>query len=182
MRTNAFGKQMLVMLAVTLMASPVLAQNDKEQAPKRSTGSAIEVTPFVSVGSDVSSRIGAAIRFEWTPTLSLEAETGYRRGEIGALSAHLSLLYGLPRMGRLKPYLAGGLGLEQYGTALDVPRFGLVSQHRLAFAINMGGGLEVPVNRHWGIRTDARLFEGFGTFAPGHWRLFTGVTIRPGTR
>lgn len=83
-----------------------------------------------------------------------------------ALSAHLSLLYGLPRMGRLKPYLAGGLGLEQYGTALDVPRFGLVSQHRLAFAINMGGGLEVPVNRHWGIRTDARLFEGFGPFAP----------------
>lgn len=182
MRTYTFGKQTLVVLAATMMASSALAQDGKEQEPKPSIGSVVEVTPFVSLGSDVSSRIGAAIRFAWTPTLSLEAETGYRRGEIGALSAHLSLLYSLPRMGRLKPYLAGGLGLEQYGTALDVPGFGLVSQHRLAFAINMGGGLEVPVNRHWGIRTDARLFEGLGTFAPGHWRLFNGVTIRPGTR
>jgi hypothetical protein len=182
MRTYALGRHTLVVLALTMVAWPALAQSPTEQAPKPSTASGVEVTPFVSLGSIASSRIGAAIRFRWTPTLSLEAETGYRRGEIGALSAHMSLLYDLPRVGRLRPYLAGGLGIEQYGTALDVPRLGLVTQARLAFAVNAGGGLEVPVNQHWGMRTDARWFNGLGTFAPEHWRLFNGVTIRPGRR
>ena len=53
--------------------------------------------------------------------MSLEAEVGYRRQELNALSAHLSLLQDLPRIGRIRPYLAAGIGLEEYGTAMPQP-------------------------------------------------------------
>jgi hypothetical protein len=182
MSISALGQHAVLALTFMAVASPALAQGSTEPPPASSTASAVDITPFVSLGSTTSSRIGAAIRFALTPTLSLEAETGYRRGEIGALSAHLSLLYNLPRVGRLRPYLAGGLGIEQYGTALEQPGFGVVTQQRLAFAINAGGGLEVPVSQQWGMRTDARWFNGLGRFDPEHWRLFNGVTFRSGGR
>ena len=75
----------------------------------------VEISPFVSLGSDPSSRIGVAIRFAWLSNLSVEAEVGYR-GESDALSATASLLYHLPRLGRAIPYLAAGAGLEEYAT------------------------------------------------------------------
>jgi hypothetical protein len=74
------------------------------------TRPAVEISPFVSLGSDPSSRIGVAIRFAWLSNLSVEAEVGYR-GESDALSATASLLYDLPRLGRAIPYLAAGAGL-----------------------------------------------------------------------
>jgi hypothetical protein len=75
----------------------------------------VEVTPFISLGSGFSSRIGASIAFPVTQHLNVEAEVGYRRNEIAALSAIANLVYGLPRLGRVAPYLATGIGLEQYG-------------------------------------------------------------------
>ena len=56
--------------------------------------------------------MGAAIAFAFTPTLSVETEIGYRHGEIDALSSTVSLLYNLPRLGRVTPYFAGGVGLN----------------------------------------------------------------------
>src|SRR5262245_14388441 len=70
------------------------------------TPAAVTVTPFVSLGSSYSSQWGAAIAFPWTAKTSLELEVGYRRQELNALSAHLSLLHDLPRLGRVTPYLA----------------------------------------------------------------------------
>ena len=79
----------------------------------------VEVTPYVSLGSYPSSRVGAAIAFRLTPTLSVESEVGYRHDMAGRLSSSASLLYDLPRIGRVMPYLAAGAGLEEYATASD---------------------------------------------------------------
>ena len=142
----------------------------------------VEVTPYVSLGSYPSPRVGTAVAFRLTPTLSIESEVGYRHDPIGALSLSASLLYHLPTIGRVIPYLAAGAGLEQYATAVRLPGGALAAQQRTAFAINAGGGLKVPVDDKWGIRTDARWFNGLGRDAGEHWRLYNGVTFPTGRR
>ncbi len=142
----------------------------------------VEVTPYASLGSYPSSRVGAAVAFRLTPSLSVESEVGYRHDTTGRLSASASALYDLPRMGRFRPYLAAGAGLEEYATGSRRPDGALVSQGRTAFAINAGGGLKVPVDDKWAIRTDARWFNGLGRDAGEHWRLYNGVTFLTGRR
>jgi opacity protein-like surface antigen len=155
---------------------PAAAQStDANKAP-------VEVTPYASLGSYPSPRVGAAVAFRLTPKLSVETEVGYRRDQTGRLSATASLLYDLPRIGRVMPYLAAGAGLEEYATALQRPDGTLAAQSRTAFAINAGGGLKVPVDDNWGIRTDARWFNGLGRDAGEHWRLYNGVTLPTGRR
>jgi opacity protein-like surface antigen len=158
-------------------ALPVAAQsaNPGNAAP-------VEVTPYASLGSYPSPRVGTAVAFRLTPTLSVETEVGYRRDTAGRLSATASLLYDLPRIGRVMPYLAAGAGLEEYGTASRLPDGALAVQSRQALTINAGGGLKVPVNENWGIRTDARWFNGLGSNAGEHWRLYNGVTFPTGRR
>ena len=143
---------------------------------------AITVTPFVSLGSPFSSRVGGAIAFPVTDRTSLEVEVGYRRQELNALSAHLSLLQDLPRIGRIRPYLAAGIGLEEYGTAMPQPNGTLATVGRTALSVNAGGGVKVPVDENWGVRADARWFNGVGDQAGEHWRLFNGVTFKAGGR
>jgi hypothetical protein len=142
----------------------------------------VEVTPYASFGSYPSSRVGAAVAFRLSQTLSVESEVGYLQDVSGRLSATASLLYDLPRMRRFKPYLAAGAGLKEYGTASRLPDGGLASHGRTAFAINAGGGFKVPVDDKWGIRTDARWFNGIGRDAGEHWRLYNGVTFPTGRR
>jgi len=142
----------------------------------------VEVTPYASLGSYPSPRVGGAVAFRLTPTLSVETEVGYRRDTTGRLSATASLLYDLPRIGRVRPYLAAGAGLEEYATAFRLPSGALFVQARQALAINAGGGLKVPVDDKWGIRTDARWFNGVGRNAGEHWRLYNGVTFPTGRR
>ena len=142
----------------------------------------VEVTPYVSFGSYPSPRVGAAVAFRLTPTLSVESEVGYCHDVASRLSATASLLYDLPGIGRLRPYLAAGAGLEEYATAVRLPDGTFAAQARKAFAINAGGGLKVPVDDKWGIRTDARWFNGVGRDAGEHWRLYNGLTFLTGGR
>ena len=152
------------------------------QSTNTNNAAPVEVTPYVSLGSYPSPRVGAAVSFRLTPTLSVESEVGYHRDVAGRLSAAASLLYDLPRIGLFMPYLAAGAGLEEYATALRLPDGTLAAQQRTALAINAGGGLKVPVDDNWGIRTDARWFNGLGRDAGEHWRLYNGVTFPTGRR
>ena len=169
-----------VLVLLTAAAAPAPARAD--QRSQAETAAPIEVTPYVSLGSAMSSRVGAAIRMAWTSALSVELEVGYRDSEMKALSSHISLLYDLPRLGRAVPYVAAGIGLEQFGTALEVPAVGVVTQARTGLTVNAGGGVRVPVDDAWGIRADARWFNGIGRHAPERWRFFNGVTFRRAAR
>src|SRR5918999_2040690 len=91
------------LVAFTLAALPVRAQDAK----------AVEVTPYVALGSAGASPVGAAVTFPVTSTLSVETDVAYRRGEgrIHALSTNTSLLWLLPRVGQSTTYVAAGVGL-----------------------------------------------------------------------
>ena len=145
----------------------------------------VEVTPYVALGSAGASPVGAAVTFPVTSTLSVETDIAYRRGEgnIHALSSSASLLYSLPRVGRSTPYLAGGVGLAQYGA----PVFGsdrrpIGTQKDVAFTVNAGGGLKMPMNEKLDLRTDARWFKSFDRQGSEQFRVAQGISFDVGKR
>ena len=166
------------LVAFTLAALPASAQDAK----------AVEVTPYVALGSAGVSPVGAAVTFPVTSTLSVETDVAYRRGEgrIHALSTNTSLLWFLPRIGPSTPYVAAGVGLSQYGAPIffsDGPPIG--TQSRLAMTMNAGGGLKMPVNDKLDLRTDARWSKAFG-YPPGQgseqFRVAQGLSFDVGKR
>ena len=91
MRTRTFVLLSVSVVALTFAAAPALAQTEARPGEHGST-TPVEVTPFVSLGSSASSRVGGAVTFPWTATLSVEGEVGYRRAELNALSSSVNLL------------------------------------------------------------------------------------------
>ena len=173
MRTNKSA--VFALVAFTLEAVPVGAQDAKP----------VEVTPYVGLGSAAASPVGAAVTFPVTSTLGVETEVAYRRGEgrIHALSSSTSLLYFLPRAGRSTPYVAGGVGLSQYGAPVfssNGPPVG--TQPRVAMTVNAGGGLKMPMNEKLDLRTDARWFKSFGRQGADQFRVAQGISFDVGKR
>ena len=163
------------MVAFMLAALPVRAQDAQT----------VEVTPYVAFGSARVSPVGVAVTFPVTPTLGVETDVAYRRGEghINALSTNVSLLWFLPRVGQSTPYVAGGVGLSQYGAPVfsnDGPPIG--TQSRVAMTVNAGGGLKVPVNDKLDSRTDARWFKSFGKQGSEQFRVAQGISFDVGKR
>ena len=163
------------LIALTLGALPVGAQDAKP----------VEVTPYVALGSAGASPIGTAVTFPVTSTLSVETDVAYRRGEgrIHALSSNISLLFFLPRVGRARPYLAGGVGLSQYGAPVfssNGPPIG--TESRVALTLNAGGGLKMPMNEQLDLRTDARWFKSFGRQGSEQFRVAQGISFDVGKR
>lgn len=167
-RLKAF---MMTVVVFALAAAPARAQDPN----------AVNVTPFVALGSNGSSPVGAAITFPVTQRLSVETEVGVRRGEgdMRALNMNGSVLFSLPRIGAAAPYVAGGVGLAEYGAPLFSPSAGapFATEPRVALTVNAGGGLKVPVDDTWGMRTDARWFKSFGRHATEHFRVAQGISF-----
>ncbi|HEX2446384.1 MAG TPA: hypothetical protein VHJ77_20710 [Vicinamibacterales bacterium] len=184
MRVEAFASRIVLMLSFAIAAPPALAQSTAEPASPGSNGPHVEVTPFVSMGSVRSSRIGTAVTFPVTQTIAVETEVGYRRGEgeINALSSSVNLLYSLPRIGRVTPYLAAGAGLEEQGEPLFQPDGRVAVQSKLQLALNAGGGLKIPVDDRWSLRTDARWFWTTGRYPAEHYRVYQGASLGVGPR
>ncbi len=172
---RVYSSPVFALVAFTLAALPVAAQDAK----------AVEVTPYVALGSAGVSPVGAAVTFPVTSTLSVETDVAYRRGEgrIHALSTNTSLLWFLPRVGQTTPYVAAGAGLSQYGAPVfssDGPPIG--TQSRVATTVNAGGGLKMPVNDKWDLRTDARWFKSFGKQGSEQFRVAHGISFDAGKR
>jgi hypothetical protein len=165
----------LALIAFTVAALPVAAQDTQ----------AVDVTPYVAIGSVGSSPVGIAVTCPVAPTLGVETDVAYRRGEgnIHALSTNASLLWFLPRLGASTPYVAGGVGLAQYGAPVlsySGPPVG--TQSRLALTMNAGGGLKTPVNDRLDLRTDARWFKSFGKYGSEQFRVAQGISFDTGKR
>jgi hypothetical protein len=150
--------------------------NDADGRAERS----VEFTPFVGMGSIGSARVGAAVAFPMSREFALEMEVGYRNrdGGLDTLSSSVNLIYDLPALGRVRPYLAAGVGLEETVTGLHVPGRGVVSLQGVSLAVNAGGGVKVPIDERLAFRSDARWSKGFGRNAGEKWRLYNGVTLR----
>jgi opacity protein-like surface antigen len=182
MKSHLFIPTGLCLLMSTMGVAPAHAQ-EHAGASSQATRLPPEVTAYVSYGSPASSRIGAAIALAWTENASIEVEVGYRPGEYDALSSSVNLIYDLPRIGRVTPYLAAGAGVGECTTAISVPGSAtILKQSTLALTVNAGGGVKVPVADNWGLRADARWFNGFGRNAGERWRVYNGITFGTGSR
>jgi hypothetical protein len=172
---RAYRSAVFALVAFTPGALPVAAQD----------AHAVEVTPYVALGSDAASPVGAAVTFPVTSTLSIETDVAYRRGEgrIHALSSSTSLLWFLPRVGQSTPYVAAGIGLSQYGAPVfssNGPPIG--TQRRVAMTVNAGGGLKMPMNEKLDWRTDARWFKSLGLQGSEQFRVAHGISFETGKR
>jgi hypothetical protein len=148
---RAYKSAVFALVAFTLQALPASAQDAKP----------VEVTPYLGIGTAGASPVGTAVTFPVTSTLGVETDVAYRRAEGGmnALSTNVSLLYYLPRAGRVTSYVVGGVGLMQYGA----PVFSssgrpIGTEPSLALTVNAGGGLKMPVTEKLDLRSDARWF------------------------
>ena len=172
---RAYKSAVFALVAFVLEALPVGAQDAKP----------VEVTPYVALGSAAASPVGAAVTFPVTSTLSVETDVAYRRGEgrIHALSTNTSLLWFLPRVGQSTPYVAGGVGLSQYGAPVfSSDGLPIGTQSRVAMTVNAGGGLKMPVNDKLHLRTDARWFKSFGKQGSEQFRVAQGISFDAGKR
>ena len=174
---RAYRSAVFALVGLTLAAWPAAAQDADTRT--------VEVTPYVALGTEGASPVGAAVTFPVTSTLGVETDVAYRLGEgrIHALSSNASLLWSLPRLGRSTPYLAAGIGLAQYGAPVfssDGPPIGTLS--RLAMTVNAGGGVKVPMNEKLDWRTDARWFKSLGTEGSEQFRVAQGVSFDVGRR
>jgi hypothetical protein len=163
------------LVAFTVGALPAAAQDAQ----------VVEVTPYVALGSSAASPVGTAVTFSITSTLSVETDVAYRRGEGGihALSSNVSLLYFLPRIGQSAPYVAGGVGLAQYGAPVFLSSgYPIGTEPRLALTVNAGGGLKMPMNDRLDLRTDARWFKSFGRQGSEQFRVAQGIAFDVGKR
>jgi hypothetical protein len=164
---------------VLALSTVVVVVSASAQAQDGRHPAGVEITPFVSLGSNASSGVGAAVRWPLFSNFSLEVETAGRWSEVTALSAGASLLFDLPTIGAATPYVAAGIGLDQYGFLVDSPGRAVAMQTGTAVTVNAGGGVRVPVAGNWGMRTDARWSNGIGSKAPERWRLYNGITFGP---
>jgi hypothetical protein len=172
---RASKSAVFALVAFALRAVPAAAQDAQP----------VEVTPYVALGSAAASPVGAAVTFPVTSTLSVETDVAYRQGEgdIHALSSNASLLWFLPRVGQATPYVAGGVGLSQYGAPVfssNGPPIG--TQPRVALTVNAGGGLKMPMNEKLDLRTDARWFKSFGREGSEQFRVAQGISFDVGKR
>ena len=172
---RAYKCAVFALVAFTLGALPVGAQDAKT----------VEVTPYVALGSAAASPVGVAVTFPVTSTLSVETDVAYRRGEgrINALSSSIGLLYYLPRLGQASPFVAGGVGLAQYGAPVFSSNGRPIgTQRSLAMTVNAGGGLKMPMNEKLDLRTDARWSKSFGRQGSEQFRVAQGISFDVGKR
>jgi hypothetical protein len=172
---RVYKSAVFALVAFTLEALPVGAQD----------ANTVEVTPYVALGSAAASPVGVAFAFPVTSTLSVETDVAYRRAEGGipALNSSIGLLYFLPRLGQSTPYVAGGVGLSQYGAPVfssNGPPIG--TEPGLALTVNAGGGLKMPMNEKLDWRTDARWFKSFGRQGSEQFRVAQGLAFDVGKR
>ena len=172
---RVYKAAVFALVAFALEAVPVAAQD----------ATPVEVMPYVALGSDAASPVGAAVTFPVTSTLTVETDVAYRRGEgrIHALSSSTSLLYFLPRVGQSTPYIAAGVGLSQYGAPVFSSNGRPVgTQTGMALTVNAGGGLKMPMNEKLDMRTDARWFKSFGRQGSEQFRVAQGISFDVGKR
>jgi len=167
---RAYRTAVFALSAFALGAYPVAAQE----------GRSVEVTPYVGMGVFGPSTVGTAVTFPVSAHFSVESDTAYRRGEghLNLLSTSVSLLWFPPRIGRVEPYLAAGVGLAQYGAPIfSLQGRPIGTQTGVALTTNVGGGMKVPMSERLDLRTDARLTTRYGRYGSDQFRIAQGVSF-----
>ena len=174
-RLNRVVVQMSCAFATLFCVQPAQAQSIEPPPGEAAKQPAVEVTPFVGLGSPGSARAGAAVAFVLTPKVRLESEVAYHPRAL--FSSSVNLLYSLPHVGAVEPYVTAGIGLCQNESAVQAPvPGGLLIQRSVGLVVNAGTGFIVPVREGVGYRLDARWSNPLG-IQPESWRIYHGATF-----
>jgi hypothetical protein len=139
------------------------------------------ISPFIGFdfGGDSGCRIAAdcedknsniGVSFGRMGTMfGVEAELGYARDFFGdtpgtasnVLTFTTNLMIG-PRIGPVRPYVVGGIGLIKSRVELTAPS--LLETNNNSVGWDMGGGIMVLFGEHIGVRGDLRWFSTFDDF------------------
>ncbi len=151
-----------VLGGIVSSAAPVWGQTTvRERAP---LDARVETTIFTVPRSSTSAQVGGSVTFLCNQRFGVEAEVVQGQD---MLTSTVSLIFAVPTGGRLTPFLAGGVGLENR----DFVHAGSSPDSRTRFVTNLGGGLAVRIHDRIAIRGDARwINQG--------WRIGNGVTFR----
>lgn len=156
------------------IATPALAQrvNDRVDPPKPEKQR--QFTPFIAMGDDLRPGGGAAFTFGWTKRFSLEAEASLGTD---AGRSSFSLLYHLPRWGKVSVYTAGGAGVQRDYVETFVPvNEPFDPEKKTEFAVNVGAGVSVPLGQRWAWRADFRWYNPKAEW-PESWRAYYGLSL-----
>ena len=168
--------------SVALVLALAVAAAAAAQEPPATPGAdplPVELSTFLSVGGLDTSSTGVTARMPIKARLSFEAEAEWRLEDVSGLSASGNLVFDLRKAGRITPYVIGGAGIDRYTVSIDWPQQGSTTQLTSALSVNGGGGVRIPLNARWGMRTDARVSNGIGR-GPTRWRVFYGMTANVG--
>jgi hypothetical protein len=174
---NRLVAHLLCLVVASFCAQTAQAQTIQPPTVAGSKQSGVEVTPFIGFGSPTSSRGGGAIAFTLAPKVRVEAEVALH--SCSQLSSSVNLLYSLPRIRRVEPYIAAGVGLGQNEIAFQAPSQRLVIQQSVGLVVNAGAGFTVPIREGVGYRFDTRWSMPRGIH-PEAWRVYHGVTLGMG--
>jgi hypothetical protein len=180
----------LALVTCALLAAPALAGAQQPPPAPGARGVPIEVSPFVSSGGD-SSSVGASVRWPFAARLGLEFEAEYRHTlarplsgslENNGVNGNVNLVVDLGSIGRVRPFVLGGGGLEHY-SLVEQPDPYFLRKSGMSFVVNAGGGVRVPINDRFGIRAELRWTDGWTEGDPGGgFRMFYGATVGVGGR
>jgi opacity protein-like surface antigen len=176
----------VVCLIVTLLV-PAAAGAQSVAEPQTWT-----VTPFVGVslgtgtGRTSSLGLGAAVGYDITANLGVEAELGRTFDVAGdtdfvdwsLTNLHANAVYHFDVV-RVTPYATAGLGFERSSLKVDdtQPTIALsLVPSSTEVAFNFGGGVKYKVGDTMLARVDLRRFQA-NDFAPDHWRVYGGLTL-----
>jgi hypothetical protein len=179
----AFGACALLALAAT-------AHAQAPDPPSRFLNPT-EVSPYVTSGGDATG-IGVTVRWPMTARLSIQAEGEYRNGQrdviryqprSSGINSNLVLLFDLPRVWRVTPFVVGGGGLERH---VDVASFAERADPQWrtghSFVVNAGGGFRVALSDRVGARLEIRFADGWAQGATDSVRVIYGTTVGLGDR
>jgi hypothetical protein len=161
--------------AVLAMHGTAHAQRGDRDPP------AAEITAFGGTGPAGTPSAGAAVRWPVADRLGLEVETEVGRAQLAALSLALGVVYDLPSIGRVVPYVAAAVSLRPYTKASFRPGGGVLVGTDTGIFLDAGGGVRVPVTDRWGVRSDARWRHRAGSADPSQWRVYNGATFGVGS-
>lgn len=178
-RTKRVVVQLTCVLA-SLFCAQAQAQSIEPVTADTSKQPVVEVTPFIGMGSPGSARAGAAVAFVLAPKFRIESEVAYASRAL--LSSSVNLVYLLPHLKAVEPYLTTGIGVGQNETAsLASLSSAFVIQRSIVPVVNAGAGFTVPVRDNLGYRFDARWANPLGV-APESWRIYQGATLGVGRK
>jgi hypothetical protein len=124
---------------------------------------------------DKNSNIGVAIG-RMGNAVGFETDFGYARnffgdveGQTSSVLTIMSNVMIIPKIGPVRPYVLGGLGLIKTNVSLTVPA--LLETKNNSFGWDMGAGVMVLFGEHIGVRGDIRKISSFQE------RTILGITL-----